>query len=177
MPAWLRKAVEREVTKDRLPDSERFAQLLTIPMTVVFLWFFFIHQSRPTGFFTDDFGALEAALFYGVIVLGLVPAFVRLLTGRKNSGRPFDIMQMAFFAVAGAYLLSEFPFDFHHFADALPSYLQPTIDWMTDGIAKFVMAIALIAVVVSIPWNLLMYVFVGQRLPSEGMCCRGSPPT
>lgn len=173
-PLWLRKAVEREVQKDSLSESERFSQLLTVPMTIIALWFFYIHQSRPTGFFTDDFGLLESILFYGIMVAGMVPALVRFVTHRKNLARPFDIAQMVFFVIAGAYLLSRFPFDFHYFADALPSYLQPALDWVTDWIAKFVLAIGLIAMTISIPWNMMLYVYVGRHLPCEPRCGPGA---
>ena len=164
VPGWMGKQVEREVSKDTLPLSERIGQLIVIPFTVLGLWFFSEHQSRPTGFFTDGFGTVEAALFYGSIAVGLVPPVARFLIGRKNPVRVVDVVQMIFFVVAGAYLLGSFPFDFTYFAHVLPSSIQPAVDWITDGIAKFVMGIALVAGVVSIPYTIMLYHHVKRRL-------------
>jgi hypothetical protein len=164
VPRWLVKSVDREVEKDRLPMPERVGQLAVVPFTLIALWFFYEHDSRPTGFFTDGFGGLEAGLFYAIMVIGLAPPVLRFMLGRKNPARLVDIAQMAFFVVAGIYLLSRFPFDFTHFADVLPDYLQPAVDWVTDGIAKFATVVALLAMAVAIPYNWLMYVFVRQRL-------------
>jgi hypothetical protein len=165
VPRWLRKQVVKEVTKDSLPMSERLGQLVAVPFTLIAIWFFAEHQSRPTGFFTDGFGSLEAGLFYGIIVIGLAPPIVRFLLGRKNPARLVDIVQMAFFLIAGVYLLSRFPFDFTYFAEVLPENLQPMFDWVTDGIAKFAATVALLAMGVAIPHAWLVYVYV-RRGPS-----------
>src|SRR4030042_1927557 len=92
---WFVSQAEKEAKRDRLPYSERIGQVVAIAGAFIVLAFFVIHQTRPTGFFTDEFGTGDSTLFYVMILVGLVPAFIRLLLGTRNAARPADAFPLA----------------------------------------------------------------------------------
>ncbi len=165
---WFKEQVEKEVKKDSLPSSERFGQLIGVVATLIVIAFFAIHQTRPTGFFTDDFRALEAALLYTVLVFGLFPMLARFITGRRNEARLLDAIDMVIFLVAGLYLLIVFPFDFSHFAEPLPRSLEFLLDWISATLAKWVIGIGIVASAFFSIYTFALHASVRKRLMSVG---------
>jgi hypothetical protein len=161
---WYLKQVEKEARKDVLAKSDLFGQVVGMVCICVFLAFFVIHQTRPTGFFTSDFGNVEAALFYGAGAYGLIPSAVRLITGRKNPARFFDGIGSGLMLVSVTYLLAVFPFDFSYVAEPLPGFMQFLLDWVSNDLAKIVMVIAAIATAATTPYTLMLYYGVRSRL-------------
>lgn len=161
---WYLKQIDKEARKDVLAKSDLFGQVVGMICIFVFLAFFVIHQTRPTGFFTSDFGNVEAALFYGAGAYGLIPAAVRLITGRKNPARLFDGIGSGFMLVSVTYLLAVFPFDFSYVAEALPGFLEFALDWVSNDLAKIVMVLAAVAMAITTPYTLMLYYGVRSRL-------------
>lgn len=120
----LQKRFEKEAARDVLPKAERFGQLVGIVFIVIFVFYFLSHLSTNTGFFKSNFGALEAALFFGVAIFGIFPAVSRFIFGRRNKVRPLDSVNNILVIIAGMYFLSTWPFDFSRVANALPSNIQ-----------------------------------------------------
>lgn len=164
---WFRAQAEREAGRDALPMGERFGQVIGIVITGIVIAFFVIHQTRPTGFFTDEFGPFQAWLFYLILVLGVVPMLVRLVTSRRNEARLFEVVSMAVFFFGGLYLLLLWPFDFAHFAEPLPRALEPALDWVSDTLAKWLTGIGVVASGFFCVYTLLLYAAVRRRLPMQ----------
>lgn len=161
---WFKGQVEKEAAKDKVSPSERFGQVIGLAATAIVIAFFAIHQTRPTGFFTDEFGTASAALLYAMLVLGMLPQLVRFMFGRKNLARPFDALNLALFFVAGLYFLVVFPFDFTHFAEPLPRALEFLLDWITGTFAKWVMGIGVVASPFFSVYTFLLNIGIKKRL-------------
>lgn len=119
--------------KDVVSLAQRVAEptFAMIGMSLA-LGFFVYHQAAHTGFFTGNFGPFEMLCFYGPIILSPTASIVRAATGRRNVGRPFEVVVNTCTALAALWLLNVFPFDFTHFADALPGGLQIALAWVND---------------------------------------------
>lgn len=163
---WFKAQVEKEAAKDEVPRSERIGQIVGFAAGVILLAFFAIHQTRPTGFFTDDFGSGDAALLYLLIVAGMISPLVRLVFGKKNTARLVDAGGMAFFFVGGLYFLAKFPFDFSHFAEPLPRALEFLLDWISGTFAKWLLGIGVVCSPFFSVYTFLLYSSVRKRLLS-----------
>ena len=156
--------VEREAKADVLSSRERNMQPFVVVWFLVIIAFVAIHQTTPTGFFTDGFGALGTVLLYGMLILGMPPAIARFLTGRKNMGRLLEAGGLVVFVVAGLYLLVTFPFDFSHFADPLPGPLEFLLSWVSGTFAKLLLGLSILMCTVSSVHGAAMYFAVRRRL-------------
>ncbi len=162
--AWFEGQVEKEAKKDVLSFPDRMGQIAALACSVIAIAFVAIHDTRPTGFFTDEFGMLAAALLYGMLVVGMIPVLVRLVTGRKNLARLVEAGTTVVFFVALLYLLVVFPFDFSHFAEPLPRSLEFLLEWIPEVLAKVAMAIGIIASAILPAYTYLLYLGVRRRL-------------
>lgn len=154
---WFAAQAKKESLRDALPTGERIGQGVGIVINVLVIAFFVVHQTRPTHFFTDEFRTFQMVVFYVVLVLGIVPMLVRLITNRRNDGRLWEAVNMALFAAGGLYLLVLWPFDFSHFAEPLPRALEPALEWITDSIARWVIGIGVAASAFFAPYTFLLY--------------------
>lgn len=161
---WFAAQAKKESLRDALPSGERVGQAVGIVITVLVIAFFMVHQTRPTHFFTDEFRTLPMAVFYVVLVLGIVPMLVKLVTNRRNDGRLWEAVNMAVFAAGGLYLLMLWPFDFSHFAEPLPRALEPALEWVTDSVARWVIGIGVAASAFFAPYTFLLYAAVRSLL-------------
>lgn len=164
---WFSQQVEEETSRDVLGIGDRVGEVLGMVASALFIAFIAIHQTRPTGFFTDESGSLDAALIYLVLVVGMVPPAVRFLLGRRNVVRPLDAGGMAAFAVVGLYFLIAFPFDMSRFAQPLPRSLEFLLDWIPESLARWILAIGVVACAFFSPYTLRLYAFVKRRLSEE----------
>ena len=162
--AWFAAQAKKESIRDALPMGERVGQVAGIVITALVLAFFYIHQTRPTHFFTDEFGPLATGVFYLVLIFGIVPMLVKLATSSRNDTRLWEGINMAVFAVGGLYLLVLWPFDFSHFAEPLPRALEPALEWVTDTIARWVIGIGVVASAVFVPYTFMLYAAVRKLL-------------
>jgi len=172
---WLMAQAEKWAAKDRVSLSELVGEAVGILIGIVILAFFAIHQTRPTGFFAEDFGDADAALLYLLIVMGMVSPVVRFIYRRRNIARPFDVFGMAVFFVAGLYFLIKWPFDFAYFADPLPRALEPLLDWVSGTLARWLLGIGVIVSVFVSIYTFLLYIGVKKRM-SEGSS-KGQQPS
>ncbi len=125
--------LERTPDKDVVSLASRVAEpIFSIIFMGLVLGFFVYHQVAQTGFFTEKFGPFEMLCVYVPIILSPTAAIVRSVTGRRNVSRPFEVVVDICMALAALWLLLVFPFDFTHFADALPVGLQFTLAWVND---------------------------------------------
>jgi hypothetical protein len=160
--SWTEGIARKEAARDLLGMGERIGEMVAIIMGLIVLLFFVANLIQETGFFTSDFGTAEMVLFFGVLILGMAPPFLRMLLGRRNKVRPVEVICNLFFIVATTYLLWVFPFDFDHLADPLPTNLQFILDWITNDIAMWFMGIIIIIVVIVTVWTAFLYIAVND---------------
>ena len=161
---WFDGHAGKEAARDRLRPSERVGQLAGMVIALLVAVYFTVLYSSSSGFFTSKFTTADAVLFFGIAFLGVIPGLVRAVIGHKNVIRPLDVVLSISMLVAAAWFLSTFPFDFSHLADALPSSLQFLISWISDGLAKMLMAVAIIASIFIILYTTLLYLAVRRKL-------------
>jgi len=161
---WFARRAESEARKDIISFSERVGNIVGVVIGILFLLYFVAHQTGSTGFFASGFGTLEALLFYGSILFGIVSAAFRGLSGRRNLARLFDMFEAVFVVVAISWLFVVFPFDFAHLADLLPDFLKFLLQWISNDIAKVLMVLAIIATLAMTIYNAILYVLVRREL-------------
>lgn len=150
-----------------MPRSERMGQLIGIFFIMAFLAYFAALRTESTGFFTSEFTALGAFMFFGGGAYGIVPTLIRFMTGRKNPARLLDASGSMFIAVASAYLLIVFPLEFSHLGDLLPNALESLVEVITNDIARILLTIATVASPVIGFYNIILYIAVRKKLSAQ----------
>jgi len=140
---WYQKHIEREAKKDVLPKGERIGVIVGIVFIIICIVFFATHLTSDSGFFTSDFGALGAALFFGAAIYGIFPQILKFMFGTKNRVRPFEFIGNVLTLIAGIYFISTWPFDFTHLADILPGGLQPVLSWISNELVQILLIIGI----------------------------------
>lgn len=153
-----------EKDREHLGLSERITEVVftTLAMMLVF-GFFLAHQLGNTGFFTAEFGIREMLALYGPMVLTLAAPITRAATGSRNLGRPMEAVANAALAIGSLWLFFVFPFDFSHLADVLPAAIQFPFRWITDGIARIVLALQVLIGTLTAIGKLWKFVSVTNR--------------
>lgn len=164
------KWVEKQALKDNMNNSQRGGEIVGVIVIGLVALFFYAHQTEATGFFTSSsFGATEALLLYGAILIGVAGPMARFLTGRRNKSRPPELIASVFWIVASAwFLMVVFPFDFAHFADVVPDFLAFLVSWITNDIARVLLAIGMVGGIVSVGINTVLYIKVRALLQQSG---------
>ncbi|MGE5333891.1 MAG: hypothetical protein ACM3N4_04260 [Nitrososphaerota archaeon] len=134
--------------------------MVTILIMGLLASFFAYHQIAATGFFTEQFGPFEMLCLYGPIVLSLAAPAVRALTGRRNPGRPLEVVTNVCMVLAALWFLRVFPFDFTHLADALPPALRFMLDWISNGIGRIILVLQVIVGSLVAVFTLLKFISV-----------------
>lgn len=157
--------VEKQALKDNMKNSERGGEIVAVIVIGLVALFFYAHHTEETGFLTSSFGAIEAFLLYGTILIGMAGPVSRLLTGKRNKSRPPELIASVFWIVASVwFLMVVFPFDFAHFADVVPDFLAFLVSWITNDIARVLIAIGMVGGIVSIGINTMLYIKVRALL-------------
>ena len=160
------KHVEAQTKKDHMMLSERAGEGVGILCIMLVIYFFVLHQTSSTGFFTPKFGPVEVFFFYAPILFGAGTAAARGILGRRNAIRPLDVFGGVLSTVALIWLYSVFPFDFSHITDVLPGFLRFTVQWASNDIVRFFMMMGIIATPIMAVYTSVLYVFVRRELKS-----------
>lgn len=136
---------------------DRIGEVVSVAITLLILAFYVYHQVANTEFFTSSFSNWVMFAFYGSIVLSLLPAVVRAIIGRRNPVRPLEAACNIFFAYTALLLLYVFPFNFAHFADALPVGTHFLLSWVTNYMARVVLVLAFVGMMISAGVNIVRY--------------------
>ena len=155
---------QKEAQRDHMKGSERGGEIVGVAAIVLVALFFYAHQAWSTGFFTSSFGPTEAFFLYGSILIGTVGPLTRFITGRRNVSRPPELIASVFWIVGSAWLLISFPFNFAHFGDVLPGFIQFLVSWITNDIARVLFALGTLGGVVFTILNAKLYRQVGRLL-------------
>jgi hypothetical protein len=129
--------------------------------------YFLAHQVMSTGFFTEKFGTLEMIMLYGPLVFWITTSTF-ILIGWKNPSRDLDSFGGLFFATfAISWNLVVFPFEFTHFADALPEFLRFLLRWISNDIAGVLMVLLIIVHLVFAVYSFVLRFFVFKARASR----------
>jgi hypothetical protein len=157
---------ENEAARDYIKKSQRGGGTASLIGVVLVTAFFYAHQAWSTGFFTASFGSTEAFFLYGSILLGIIGPVARAITGRRNLARLPESVASVFWIIASLWLLIVFPFDFTHFSDVVPDFLRFIISWITNDIARVLIALGTAGGVVFVGVNAVLYRKVKTLLQS-----------
>lgn len=161
---WTESIARREMARDRLRTMDRVGESFAIVAIFLVTLFFVANQTDQTGFFTSGFGTAEMVAFYGSSLYGILPPVLRLILGRRNSVRPFEVVGNGIFLVTASYLLSVFPFDFSHLSALLPQGTRFAVDWITDDVARGIIILSIVVLVFALLWTCFIYFLVRERL-------------
>lgn len=154
---WFGKHVRKEAEKDALALSERIGQLVGVAIGLAVAWYFLDLYHSGSDFYSSDFNDLDAVLFFGIAFLGVVPGLVKAILGHKNVIRPLDVALSVAILIASAWFLSTFPFDFAYVSDGLSESWQFLLDWIDDGVARFLMGLSIAVNLVLIPYTIALF--------------------
>jgi hypothetical protein len=147
-----------------IPKSERIVGVGIVVFFVFMVLFFVAHQMRSTGFFTTKFGSLEMIMLYGSLVFWIITAGLEGVLGQRLLSRLFDTFGgIIFAAIATAWLLVVFPFEFTYFADVLPDSLRFLVQWISNDIARVVLVLEVIVYVAAAAYAPIAYKFVDLK--------------
>jgi hypothetical protein len=166
---WFERRAQAEVKKDTVPYSEHVGSVVAVVLGVLVFFYFVANQMWSTGFFTATFGIIEVSLFYGVMILEIVPNAMKALFGRKNLARFFEVLASVMFVVALAWLFVVFPFNFTYFADVLPGSLRFLLQWISNDIVGGLMVFGLIVAPIIAVYQALVYMFVRRELSKKDL--------
>lgn len=154
----------KEAKRDRLKSSDRAGNVIGSICALAFALYFAVLYDSGSKFFASDITDVELALFFWVAFYGIVPSLMRAIMGKKNVTRPLEVVVSISTLIALALYLSSFPFDFNHLGDSLPGSLEFLVSWIDNGIARFAMWLAVIVSVVMIPYTIVLYFGVRNKL-------------
>ena len=147
-----------------IPNSERVTGIAIVVFCVLMVSYFVAHQMWTTGFFTSTFGTLGMIMLYGSWVFWIITAGLEGVLGQRLLSRLFDTFGgIVFAAVATAWLLVVFPFEFAYFADLLPDFLRFLVQWISNDIARVVMVLYIIGMGIAAVYAPIAYGFVGKK--------------
>lgn len=161
---WWRRTVAREADRNRLGLGERIGNIIAIFFILLFFLILIDIQVSGAGFFTSAFGPLEQLLFYGSLLYGVFPSLLRMFTANRNLGRLADIIGSVIFIAAASYLLLVFPFDVPSLMDYVFGSASSAFFWVTNGLAKALMLLAIVVSVLSMAYNVVLYLGVREEL-------------
>ena len=144
-----------------IPKNERIAGIgFFFAGSVLMVLYLAAHQIWSTGFFTTKLGTIEMILLYGSWIAWIITSGLEGVLGQRLLSRLFDTFGgIIFIAVATGWLLVVFPFEFTYFADVLPDFLRFLVQWISNDIARVVMALYTVAMGIAAVYAPIGYKF------------------
>lgn len=161
--SWWHRKVVKEADHDLLRMGERIGNIIAMFFIVLVVLIFINIQIQGQGFFTASFGPLEQLLFYGSLLFGVIPSFIRAATGGRNLGRLVDLFGSVVFIVAASYLLVTFPFDFASLLSLLPFTVSMDASWL-NGLFRLLFELSIAITAISLAYNTVLYISVRKEL-------------
>lgn len=145
-----------------IPKNERIAGIgFFFTGSVLMILYLAAHQIWSTGFFTAAFGTTEMIMLYGSWISWTITSGLEGVLGQRLLSRLFDTFGgIIFIAVATAWLIVAFPFDFTYFADVLPDFLRFLVQWISNDIARILMVLYAIAMGIAAIYAPIGYKFI-----------------
>lgn len=158
----------KEADDDPLSMEDQAGQLVGVLGSMLVLFYLIALWMGDVGFYTDEFSGTDAAVLFIPVVLGIFPAFVRIVLMRQNPARPLDALNTALFVLSAIYFLGNFHFDMSQFSYPLPEALRFLVDWIDEGWARMLLIVGIFGGTVGCVWISVTYVKVRQILRGKG---------
>ncbi|MEJ2127189.1 MAG: hypothetical protein P8X84_06790 [Candidatus Bathyarchaeota archaeon] len=145
-----------------IPKNDRIAGIgfFFAGSVLMFLYLVF-HQIWSTGFFTTKFGPIEMIMLYGSWISLSISSGLEGILGKRLLSRLFDTFGgIIYIAVATAWLIVVFPFDFTYFANVLPDSLRFLVQWISNDIARVLMVLYAIVMGIAAIYSPIAYKFI-----------------
>ena len=148
-----------------IPKNERIVGIgFFFAGSVLMILYLAAHQIWSSGFFTAAFGTTEMIMLYGSWIAWIITSGLDGVLGQRLLSRLFDTFGgIIFIAVATAWLVVVFPFDFSYFADVLPDFLRFLVQWISNDIARILMVLYTVAMGIAAVYAPIAYKFVGIK--------------
>ena len=145
-----------------IPKNERIVGIgFFFAGSVLMILYLAAHQIWSTGFFTTAFGTIEMIMLYGSWIAWIITSGLEGVLGQRLLSRLFDTFGgIIFIAVATAWLIVVFPFDFTYFAVMLPDFLKFLVQWISNDIARILMVVYTIAMGIAAIYAPIGYKFI-----------------
>ncbi len=145
-----------------IPRNERIVGIgFFFTGSALMLFYLAAHQAWSTGFFTAKFGAIEMFLLYGSWISWIITSGLEGILGKRFLSRLFDSFGgIIFIAMATAWLVIVFPFDFTYFADVLPITLRFLVQWISNDIARILLVLYTVAMGIASIYAPISYKFI-----------------
>lgn len=158
--SWFSRA-KTEADKD-IPKNERIVGVgFFFTGSILMIIYLAAHQIMSTGFFTPKFGTIEMVMLYGSWIAWIVTSGLEGVLGQRLLSRLFDTFGgIVFIAIATAWLVIVFPFDFTYFANMLPEFIRFLVQWISNDIARVIMVLYTIAIGVAAIYAPIGYKFI-----------------
>jgi hypothetical protein len=144
IPTFKPELIETELD-DIVRKDDIILSVAFITICSLFIWLYSAHQTSSSGFFTEKFGIFEMILLYGSLIYWIITCTFLLLR-LKNPSRNLDSFGGLIFATLGfIWLFIVFPFDFDHFADVLPDGIKFLVNWISDIVARVILALGFVS--------------------------------
>jgi len=156
---WHERA--KMAAEEELPLNERIFGIAIVLFCTLAIIYFAAHQILDTGFFTSKFGTIEMVFFYGFWLMWTITATLESILDQRLLSRIFDVFGgIIFAAIACMWLLIVFPFDFAYLADLLPGAIRFLIQWISNIIARVIIAILFVLLLVATAYSPIAYKFI-----------------
>jgi hypothetical protein len=160
--SWFSRA--KTAAEETLPRNERVFGIGIVIVSVLMIIFFVSHQNQSTGFFNSKFGIFEILFFYGFWVFWITTAGLESIFNQRLLSRIVDTFGGVFFAaIAIAWNLVIFPFDFAKFSNILPESIRFLVQWISNDIAWAIMLVLMILHLLAAIYCPFAYKFVDKR--------------
>jgi hypothetical protein len=150
----------KEELSNEIETDDKIASIFLIVVNSLFGLYLVVHQMVSTGFFTPKFNVFEMIILYGIPIYWITTS-VLILIGQKHPSRDLDSYGGLFFATfAISWLIVIFPFEFTHFADALPDTLRFLLQWISNEIAIVLLILLFIIHLILGVYSLILRLYV-----------------
>jgi hypothetical protein len=106
-------------------------------------------------------------MLYGPLIFWITTSTF-ILIGWKNPSRNLDSFGgLAFATFCIIWLLIVFPFEFAHFADALPEFLRFLLGWISNDVAGVIMVLEIVVHLIFAVYSFIQRVFVYKARASK----------
>ena len=161
------KMAEKELS-DEIAFDDIAASIFLLVANGLFGLYFIVHQTGSAGFFTPKFSTFEIIMLYGIVIYWITTS-VLILIGQKHPSRDLDTYGGLFFATfAIVWLIVIFPFEFTYLADVLPDFLRFLVQWISNDIARVLLAILIIVTLGAAIVTPIAYKFVRIKRSKSG---------
>jgi hypothetical protein len=145
-----------------IPKNERIASIgFFFAGSALMILYLVSHQIWLTGFFTTKFGPVEMIMLYGSWISLSISSGLEGILNQRLLSRLFDTFGgIIYIAVATAWLIIVFPFNFTYFANVLPDSLRFLVQWISNDIARILMVLYAVIMGIAAIYSPIAYKFI-----------------